>query len=122
MDRQKVTTEELDAMIQHGFAETARKDDVDRRFDGVDKRLDAIEDKLEKLMLEDHKRRIERLERTRSRICETCWPSSRGASPWVSNGKAPIGVLFVALHQNLYGPLLWKFSVSMRHFFSLVLG
>ncbi len=65
MAKTKVTTEELAAMIQHGFAEMARKDDVDKRFDGVDKRLDAIEDKLEsieKLILADHKRRIERLE------------------------------------------------------------
>jgi archaellum component FlaC len=65
MAKNKVTTDELAVMIQHGFAETARKGDVDRRFDGVDKRLDAIEDKLEsieKLILADHKRRIERLE------------------------------------------------------------
>jgi hypothetical protein len=52
-------------LIQRGFAEAARKDDVEKRFDGVDKRLDAIEDHLEsieKLMLDDHRRRIERLE------------------------------------------------------------
>ena len=65
MAKNLVTTEGLAVMIQRGFAETARKDDVDRRFDGVEKRLDAIEDHLEsieKLMLEDHRRRIERLE------------------------------------------------------------
>ena len=39
-------------MVKKGF------DGVDKRFDGVDDRLDRIE----KLILADHKRRIERLE------------------------------------------------------------
>jgi polyhydroxyalkanoate synthesis regulator phasin len=65
MAKNKVTTDELTAMIQHGFAEAARKDDVDKGFDAVEKRLDGIEDKLEsieKFILADHKRRIDRLE------------------------------------------------------------
>jgi archaellum component FlaC len=46
-------------MVGRGFSE------VDKRFDGVGKRFDAVEERLErieKLILADHKRRIERLE------------------------------------------------------------
>jgi hypothetical protein len=43
MAKNKITTDELAAMIQHGFAEAARKGDVDKGFDGVDDRLDRIE-------------------------------------------------------------------------------
>ena len=46
-------------MVKKGF------DAVDKRFDGVDRRFDGIDDRLdriEKLILADHKRRIERLE------------------------------------------------------------
>ena len=46
------TLEDLAGMMKRGF------DDVDKRFDVVDERLDRIE----KLLLADHKRRIERLE------------------------------------------------------------
>jgi len=46
-------------MVKKGFeAVDKRFDGVDRRFDGIDDRLDRIE----KLILADHKRRIERLE------------------------------------------------------------
>ena len=60
-----VTIEDLAGMVQRGFKETAKKEDVEKRFDAVDMRLDGVEDRLErigKLMLVDHKRRIERLE------------------------------------------------------------
>jgi hypothetical protein len=50
--KKTVTIEDLAGMVQRGFK------DVDKRFDGVEDRLDRIE----KLMLVDHKRRIERLE------------------------------------------------------------
>ncbi len=52
MVKRSVTIEDLAVMVKKGFA------DVDKRFDGVDDRLDRIE----KLILADHKRRIERLE------------------------------------------------------------
>jgi archaellum component FlaC len=52
MSKRKVTTEDLAAMVQRGFKE------VDKRFDAMDDRFDRIE----KLILADHKRRIERLE------------------------------------------------------------
>jgi len=52
MGKRKVTIEDLAVMVKKGF------DGVDKRFDGVDDRLDRIE----KLILADHKRRIERLE------------------------------------------------------------
>lgn len=59
MAQKTVTIENLAAMVQRGFK------DVEKRFDTMDKRFDAVEDRLdriEKLMLVDHKRRIERLE------------------------------------------------------------
>jgi archaellum component FlaC len=52
MAKKNVTIEDLAVMVKKGF------DAVDKRFDGVDDRLDRIE----KLILADHKRRIERLE------------------------------------------------------------
>jgi archaellum component FlaC len=52
MSKKQVTIDGLAAMVQAGFQ------GVDRRFDAVDERLDRIE----KLILADHKRRIERLE------------------------------------------------------------
>lgn len=59
MKKKNVTINDLAVMVGKGF------DGVDKRFDGVDKRFDAIDfrlDKIEKLILADHKRRIERLE------------------------------------------------------------
>ena len=54
-----VTNEELARMIGEGFH------GVDKRFDEVDKRFDRVEERLEhieKFLLEEHRRRIERLE------------------------------------------------------------
>ena len=59
MAKKNVTIDELAAMVQKGFS------GVDKRFDEVDKRFDLVDgrfDKIEKMILEDHKRRIERLE------------------------------------------------------------
>ncbi|MBI2049902.1 MAG: hypothetical protein HYT35_00380 [Candidatus Staskawiczbacteria bacterium] len=59
MKKKNVTINDLAVMVGKGF------DGVDKRFDGVDKRFDAIDfrlDKIEKLILADHKRRIEKLE------------------------------------------------------------
>ena len=60
-----VTIDDLAVMVQRGFNETAKsfnetakKSDMDFRFNEVDKRLD----KIEKLILADHKKRIEHLE------------------------------------------------------------
>jgi len=58
MAKDRVTTEELAAMVQRGFSETAKKADMDRGFAVVNERLDRIE----QLILEDHRRRIEWLE------------------------------------------------------------
>jgi archaellum component FlaC len=58
MSKRKVTIEDLAAMVQRGFKEMAKKTDMDRGFSAVNDRLDRIE----KLILADHKRRIERLE------------------------------------------------------------
>lgn len=58
MTKRKVTIDDLAAMVQRGFKETAKQAEVDKRFDVVEERLD----KIEKLILADHKRRIERLE------------------------------------------------------------
>jgi hypothetical protein len=58
MSKRKITIEGLAALVQRGFKEMAKKADMDRGFTAVNDRLDRIE----KLMLVDHKRRIERLE------------------------------------------------------------
>lgn len=58
MDRGEVTIEDLARMVQKGFEDTAKKIDMDARFDVVEKRLDRIE----KFLLEEHRRRIEKLE------------------------------------------------------------
>ena len=52
MNKKKITIENLAGMVQRGFGE------MEKRFDAVDDRFDRIE----KLILADHKRRIERLE------------------------------------------------------------
>ena len=54
----EVTNEELARMIAKGFEGTAQKIDMDREFGEVKERLDRIE----KFLLEDHRRRIEKLE------------------------------------------------------------
>jgi len=59
MVKKKITIDTLAVMINRGF------EGVDKRFDGVDQRFDAVDarlDRIEKLILVDHKRRIERLE------------------------------------------------------------
>lgn len=59
MNKKNITINDLATMVGKGF------DGVDKRFDGVDKRFDAIDfrlDKIEKLILADHKKRIEKLE------------------------------------------------------------
>lgn len=63
MKEERITTDDLAAMIKKDF------DGVDKRFDDftehVDKRFEEVNDhfeKIEKLILADHKRRIERLE------------------------------------------------------------
>lgn len=55
----EVTTEDLAGMIQRGFADTARKEDMDKRFDAVDRRFDRIESDVSYL-----KSRVEELGRT----------------------------------------------------------
>lgn len=56
--KKNISIDDLARMIQKGFLETAKKDEVNKRFDRVENRLERIE----KLILADHKRRIERLE------------------------------------------------------------
>ncbi len=52
MAKKKITLDDLAEMVKDGF------DSVDERFDEVQKRFDRIE----KLILADHKQRIEHLE------------------------------------------------------------
>jgi len=57
--KKNITIDDLAGMVQKGF------DGVDLRFDKVDKRFDKIEDRLEtieKLLIVDHRHRIEKLE------------------------------------------------------------
>lgn len=65
MKKKDITISGLAIMIHNGFEKTATKDQLldlenkfEKRFDGVDKRLDRIE----KLILADHRERIEKLE------------------------------------------------------------
>lgn len=66
MKKKNTTIDDLAVMVQKGFnGVDERFDGVDDKFEGMNKRFDIIEDKLEsieKLILVDHKRRIERLE------------------------------------------------------------
>ena len=65
MDKGEITIEDLARMVQKGFDETAKKIDMDARFDGVQERFNAVEmrlDRIEKFLLEEHRRRIEKLE------------------------------------------------------------
>ena len=65
MKEKNVTIEDLARMVQKGFEETAKKEEVDSQFEGVNERFDKVEDRLErieKLILADHKKRIEKLE------------------------------------------------------------
>ncbi len=58
MKKKNITIDDLAMMVNKGFEETTKKSEVNARFDAVDQRLD----KIEKLILADHKKRIERLE------------------------------------------------------------
>lgn len=65
MKKGNITIEDLARMVQKGFEETAKKHAVKEGFDGVNERFDILEEcleKIEKLILADHKRRIEKLE------------------------------------------------------------
>lgn len=58
MKEKNITIDKLARMIQKGFLETTKKDEVNKRFDKIENRLENIE----KLILADHKQRIEELE------------------------------------------------------------
>ena len=63
MKKKEITIDDLATMVQKGFIETKTdmtsfSKSVDKRFDAVDRRLD----KIEKLIIADHRQRIERLE------------------------------------------------------------
>ena len=58
MAKKNITIDDLAIMVQKGFEETAKKAEMNLRFDQIDKRFD----KIEKLILADHKNRIEKLE------------------------------------------------------------
>lgn len=61
MLKKNVTIDDLAVMVQKGFADTATKSDIKvltGRFDKVDKRFDKIEN----LILENHRKRIEKIE------------------------------------------------------------
>lgn len=58
MENKNLTIDDLAIMIQKGFLETAKKDEVDKHFDAVENHLE----KIEKLLIAEHRRRIEKLE------------------------------------------------------------
>ena len=65
MKKKNITIEDLARMVKIGFEETAKRKEVNSRFNEVDSRFNTVEnrlDKIEKLILADHRKRIERLE------------------------------------------------------------
>jgi len=58
MKEKKITIDSLARMVAKGFSETAKTAEVNFRFNKIDDRLERIE----KLVLANHKMRIERLE------------------------------------------------------------
>ena len=73
MKNKNITIDDLAVMVKKGFDSVdGRFDGVDKRFEAIDKRFDAVNkrfdkidrrfDKIEKLILTDHKERIEKLE------------------------------------------------------------
>jgi len=56
--KKNITIEDLARMVQKGFLETAKKVEVDKRFDKIENSLERIE----KLLIAEHRRRIEKLE------------------------------------------------------------
>jgi hypothetical protein len=58
MKRKNISIDDLARMVQKGFLETAKKAEVNKRFDRVEDRLERIE----KLLIAEHRRRIEKLE------------------------------------------------------------
>lgn len=60
----KVTIEHLASMVQKGFSETARKDEVKKGFDDVSRRFDDVSKRLEKIenvLIRKHDQEIENL-------------------------------------------------------------
>ena len=72
MVKKGITIDQLAVMVQRGFGgvdkqfeKTATVDMVQKGFDAVNRRFDEVNkrfDKIEKLILEDHRERIEKLE------------------------------------------------------------
>ncbi|OGM12020.1 hypothetical protein A2V80_01775 [Candidatus Woesebacteria bacterium RBG_16_39_8b] len=58
MKKKEITIDDLARMVQKGFLETAKKTEVDKRFDRIDNKLENIE----KVLIAEHRRRIEKLE------------------------------------------------------------
>ncbi len=58
MKSKNITIEDLARMVLKGFEETAKADVVELRFNKVETRLERIE----KLLITEHRRRIEKLE------------------------------------------------------------
>ena len=65
MKNKKITIEDLARMVQKGFSETTKKIELEGVAEEMRDGFKAVNerfDKIEKLILADHKRRIERLE------------------------------------------------------------
>jgi hypothetical protein len=71
--KKNVTIDDLAVMVSKGFSGVDKRfesmdkrfDLVDKRFESMDKRFESMDkrfDKIENLILENHKRRIEKLE------------------------------------------------------------
>ena len=75
MKNKNVTIDDLARMVQKGFEETAKKDEMNTKFEAITKEMrsgfqqnDRRFDKIESLMLVEHRARIERLEKKVERL------------------------------------------------------
>ncbi len=58
MEDKNITIDGLARMVQKGFGDTAKRNEVNERFNKVENRLERIEN----LLIVDHRTRIEKLE------------------------------------------------------------
>ena len=65
MRNKNITIDELAIMVQKGFDETAKKEDMDAGFARVDEKFEEVYkrlDRIENILIKQHEQRISRLE------------------------------------------------------------
>ena len=59
---EQITIDQLARMVQKGFEETATKQDLKNEIEGLRSEMNKRFDRIENILLEEHRRRIEKLE------------------------------------------------------------